>query len=322
LGSRLDGATEADVALAYETGSLVRGWPMRGTVHVTAAEDLRWMVRLAGVRTLRGVERRWAHLGIDEALLERARTLLTAGLAGGRARTRVDLARLLADAGIEATGGVMYHIVWYLTTTGTLCMGPIDEGGDHAMVLQDEHLPPEPEFHRPARLAELARRYLAAHGPAQVDDLVWWAGITKGDAKAAFAAIREDTVEFAATGGRTLWMLADAWNRFDPDCSESAASMLALAPFDEHLLGYKDRSDVLDADLATAVDPARNGVFRATIVEGGRVIGTWARKQLTNHTRVTVTPFGRMTRGRRRSVEEALGRWSAFVGGELEVEFS
>jgi hypothetical protein len=78
IGSRALGLTEADVIAAYDRGDIVRSWPMRGTVHVTLAEDLPWMLDLMGVRALSGVERRREQLGIDEPWLERARDVARA----------------------------------------------------------------------------------------------------------------------------------------------------------------------------------------------------------------------------------------------------
>jgi hypothetical protein len=44
VGLRTTGATEASVEQALAGKSIVRSWPMRGTLHFTAAEDLRWML--------------------------------------------------------------------------------------------------------------------------------------------------------------------------------------------------------------------------------------------------------------------------------------
>jgi hypothetical protein len=83
VGSRLSGSTEADVVAAYDAGSIVRSWPMRGTVHVVAARDLPWMLEHLGPRALTGVRGRWDRLGIDEVFLERAREVAQELLRGG-----------------------------------------------------------------------------------------------------------------------------------------------------------------------------------------------------------------------------------------------
>lgn len=325
IGSRLAAAgapsTLDTVVGAYNRGEIVRGWPMRGTVHAMAAEDLRWLNELAGVRALGGVARRWEVLGIDQPFLERAREAITTVLADGTPRTREQLAAAVAEQGVAMEGGVRYHTIWYLTQTGSLILGPVDDAsGDHAVVLQKHHLPEHIEVDEIELERRVVERYLHAHGPAQLEDLVWWTGMTKTAIRRGIAAL-EDAVVECDSGGRTMLMLASRWDELDPDCTDSASATLALAPFDEHLLGYADRSDVLDPNLAARVDPGRNGVFRATIVQDGRVIATWARKPLTHHVRITVSLFGKLAAAKRKWVEQALQPWGAFVGRELEIRF-
>lgn len=40
-------------------------------------------------------------------------------------------------------------------------------------------------------------------------------------------------------------------------------------------LGYKDRRYVLAPEHAHRIVPGDNGMFRATVVSDGRVLGTW-----------------------------------------------
>src|SRR5688500_6763060 len=48
-----------DVEAALDAGEIVRSWPMRGTLHLVAADDLRWFLDTVGVRALNGVGKRW-----------------------------------------------------------------------------------------------------------------------------------------------------------------------------------------------------------------------------------------------------------------------
>lgn len=326
IGARLAAAgapaTDAVVMGAYDAGAIVRGWPMRGTVHVVAAEDLRWLNDLAGRRALSGVARRWAMLGIDEPFLERAREAITELLSDGEPRTRDRLAAELAGRGFPLDGGVRYHVIWYLTQTGSLVLGPVDPAtGDHAVTLQHVHLPEPVERAEAEAERELAERYLRLHGPAQIADLVWWSGMTKTAIARGVAALGDKVVALDA-GGRSMLMLAERAGALDPDCGDSGSATIALTGFDEHLRGLKDRSDVLEDRHAALVDPGRNGVFRATIVQDGRVIATWSRKALTHHVRVTVSPFRALSAARRRRIVQALAPWGAFVGRDLDVQFA
>jgi hypothetical protein len=56
-------------------------------------------------------------------------------------------------------------------------------------VLLDGWLPGGRRLDREEALAELARRYLAGHGPAGVADLLTWSGLPAADGRTAFELI-------------------------------------------------------------------------------------------------------------------------------------
>ncbi|MGL6279196.1 MAG: winged helix DNA-binding domain-containing protein [Gaiella sp.] len=312
IGSRLAEASDADVLAAYDSGAIVRSWPMRGTVHVILAEDLPWLLELAGTRALAGVQRRWDSLGIDEAMLERAREVTVERLRGGRRCTRAELVETLTEADLDLTGQRAYHTVWYLAQTGTLVQGPT-AGGEHLLVLLDEWIPAPRRLGRDDALAELGLRYLRARGPASIDDLAHWTKLGKRECAAAMAANSDLLVE-VRRGGERLHMTREAFETLDPDSAAARDATLALAAFDEHLLGYRDRSDVLADEHATLVDPGRNGVFRWTIVERARVVATWSRTRRARGVVVELAPFRRSSAAFERRAGAAIARWGAFGG--------
>lgn len=319
IGSRVAGSVDADVLVAYDEGRIVRSWPMRGTVHVVQARDLPWMLELMGRRALSGVKRRWESLGIDEVMLERARDVATELLQGGGRAIRSEFTKALAGAGLDMTGQRAYHTVWYLSQTGTLVQGPT-RNGEQELVLLDEWITDPPKLGRDEALAELGRRYLAARGPATVEDMVHWSGLTKTDCRKAFDANSDALVEVRGPGGPFM-VPAVNLERYDPGSPAVDRSVLALAAFDEHLLGYRVRECVLDPEHATLVDPGRNGVFRWTIVVGGQVVATWKRTRRTHYTLVEVQPFHPLPPKLRPVVEAALGAWAIFDGTTLRVRW-
>jgi hypothetical protein len=318
VGSRLPGSTQADVLAAYDAGTIVRSWPMRGTVHAVAARDLPWMLEHLGPRALMGVRRRWDSLGIDEPFLERARGVALGLLRGGGRATRTAFTEACREAGLEMTGQRSYHAAWYLSQTGTLVHGPTRDG-EHQLVLLDEWIPEPRILDRPTALRELGVRYLAARGPATLDDLVHWTKLTKTDARKALEADGERIVEVDGPTG-PFRMLAEHLDTLDPGSPDADRSVLALAAFDEHLLGYRVRDCVLAPKHATQVDPGRNGVFRWTLVAGGRVVGTWKRTRRTHHVLAEVTPFAPLPRKVREDIPAAIEAWGRFAGVKVQVK--
>ena len=101
--------------------------------------------------------------------------------------------------------------------------------GKHAFVLVRDWLPRPKPIERDAALAELARRYLAGHGPATDRDLARWAGMTLGDARRGLASISSELEDStAATGLMDLRGRSEPaelppprlLGAFDPSCSD------------------------------------------------------------------------------------------------------
>ena len=62
------------------------------------------------------------------------------------------------------------------------------------------------------------------------------------------------------------------------------------------MLGYRDRRAVLDPEFAERIVPGNNGMFRATVVHEGRIVGTWRWTGRGAKRTVTATPFTSFTK--------------------------
>jgi hypothetical protein len=277
-----------DVEAALDEGEIVRSWPMRGTLHVLAAEDLPWMLELLGPRMLAGSAGRRRGLGLDEAIYAQARDLTGRELSGGRALRRRALLDAWAAAGISVDGQRGAHLIGYLAQTGVICLGPLD-GGEQSFVLLDEWIRSPHRLDRDEALGELALRFFTGHGPATVADLARWAGLTLRDARAGLAVARPGLTALQVDGVEHL---------LDPEtpdrlaaCRDEARQILLLPGFDEFVLGYGDRRAILDPEFAERIVPGGNGMFRSTVVHDGRVLGTWRWTGRGARRAVTATPF-------------------------------
>ena len=315
LGVRLPGATAADVTAALERREAVRTWPMRGTVHLVPPADARWMLDLMGVRVLAGAAARRQSIGLAERDVERGVEVLAAALAGGGRLTRAQCLRTLADAGVPVTGQQGYHMLWYASQKGVTAIAP-HLGKEQTFVLLDEWAP---EPNRPSReeaLGIVALRYFRSHGPATVADLARWTGLTVKDCRTGVAVAGDALVPVRVDGAD---MLADpAVLGAGPPGDDD---WLALPGFDEYMLGYKDRSLLLDPAHFAAVVPGGNGVFQATLVRAGRVAGTWKRTLTKKAVVVSAFPLVRFGAADRRAAQEALQPYAAFLGLPLDVRW-
>lgn len=300
---RTAGRRRADVAAALDAGDVVRSWPLRGTLHLVAAEDVHWLLELLGPRVVAGAAGRRARLGLTEGDAERARELAVSALAGGGRLDRQALLSALADGGVDVSGQRGYHLLWYLAQTGTLCLGPTD-GGQQAFVLLDEWVPAPPPRAREEALGELALRFFTGHGPATVQDLARWAGLPLGDVRAGLAVVRDDLVRLDVAG--TEHFLAPDTAALLSAHRAQARGVFLLPGFDEYVLGYADRSAVLDPVFADRIVPGNNGMFRPTVVSDGRIVGTWGASGRGGRRTVTATPFTSFPTGVQTAIERRI----------------
>ncbi|MFN8016823.1 MAG: winged helix DNA-binding domain-containing protein [Acidimicrobiales bacterium] len=315
FGVRMAGSTLADVDGAFERAEVLRTWPMRGTVHAIPAEDARWMLALGTPRALQGVERRWATLGIDRSIVEQGCEVLRDLLHGGGPLPRSACVDRLAEAGLATASGHGYHLLWYASQVGVTCMGP-QEGKEATFALLDEWAPDQRELDRDESLAEIARRFVRSHGPVPRQDLAGWTGLTQGDAKAAIALAGDELATVEVDGTEMAVSAAVADEASSLLAAHDPARVWALTGFDEYVLGYKDRSLIVDEAHKDQIIPGGNGMFANTIVVDGRAVGTWRRTVRAKRIDVAAQPFGKLAKAQRAGFERAMAAYAAFYGTE------
>jgi Winged helix DNA-binding domain len=304
VGLRTINATRTDVEQALANRALVLTWPMRGTIHLVAAADVRWFLELCASRPLAASQTRRKQLELDDHILGRCEHLIRDALSGGARLTRAEIMKLLASTGIDPTGQRGYHILWSLAQTGLICFGP-KRGKEQTFVLLEEWLPETRSLPRDQALVELTRRYFTSHGPATLKDFAGWTGLTLTEARAGLEAIRSELTN-ETNEGIEYW-----WADTVPGTPNSTGVYL-LPGFDEYILGYKDRRDVLTAEHAQRVVPGGNGVFLPTIVADGQVVGTWKRDLKQKRLEVLLKPFTAQV-GLHERAADAIERFRAFA---------
>jgi hypothetical protein len=306
IGLRLPDATDTDIEQAIADKTIVRTWPMRGTLHFVSPEDVRWMLALLTPRIIANSARRHAQLELDEAIFARAKDLLVKALQGGKQLTRQEMMDLLEQAGIATGNQRGYHILGWLAQTGFICFGPM-QGKQQTFVLLDEWVSQGKNLTHDESLAELAKRYFTSHGPATLQDFMGWSGLVAADARAGLDMVKPQLIQ-EIVNDQTYWM--------SPDISaiQDKSPMTYLLPgFDEYLLGYKDRTAVLETIHSQKITPGNNGVFNPTIVIDGRVAGTWKRTFKKDTVIIETSPFASLNEAETRALTLAAERYGAFV---------
>ena len=301
VGLRTPGSTDAAIEAELAAATIVRSWPMRGTLHFTAAEDLGWMLSLTADRIAARAAGRHRQLGISDDDLATCRAIAERLLADGP-RSRSELVAAFDAAGQPTAAQRGNHILLNLSIYGTLVFGPVT-GKQQSFALLDDWVRSPRRLDRDEALAEFALRYFTSHGPATVNDFAWWASLTLTDARAGLAAVSDHLESFG-----------DYWHA--PGLTP-ADGVFALPGFDEFLLGYSDRSAALHSDHAERVVPGSNGMFMPTVVVDGEVVGTWKRAVTAKGVTVTSEAFGALSARHAKGFAAASARYAQFMGTTL-----
>lgn len=303
IGLRTQGCTEADIEQALDDTEIVRLWLMRGTLHIAAAADVRWMVALLGPRVIALSALRYQELELDERTLARSSELLAGALSGGRRRTRKELLALLRQNGISTEGQRAPYLLQRAVMDGLICQASARRG--EPIYLEVAALPPAKPLSREESLAELARRYFRSRGPATLHDFAYWSGLLMDDARAGLEAARADLAA-ETIDGQTYWRGFDA-----PEPDAPSPSVFLLPGFDEFLLGYRDRSAVMDVERAR--DIPKNGMLPPNVVIDGWVCGHWKRTLRKQDVTIHCELFRPLTADEKNALEEAAEAYASFL---------
>ncbi|MEZ4767756.1 MAG: winged helix DNA-binding domain-containing protein [Caldilineales bacterium] len=313
IGLRMREAVEAGVEQALADRTVVRTWPMRGTLHFVPGEDARWMLALLTPRVVAGNARRYAELGLDDATFAHSREAFAKSLHGGKQLTRAEMGEVLEAAGVSTAGQRLYHILGRLAQEGTLCFG-VRRGRQQTFVLLDEWLPPTRHLAREEALAELARRYFRSHGPATDRDFAWWIGMPLGDARLGIELAGSE-LEPRECEGQTLWVSATMAH-----ATEQPPSAWLLPAYDEYTVAYADRSALLDTP-GQAYVAAGHSILFPTVVIDGTVVGTWRRTVGKQRIDVELNLFAPLPAEEQQLVQAAADRYGVFFGLPAKVRY-
>ncbi|MGP6174911.1 winged helix DNA-binding domain-containing protein [Corynebacterium sp. A21] len=262
----------ADVSMealhaSLDAGELVRAYPMRGTVFLATAEDMAWLSELCAGPSYNRTKERCRKVGADEASIERVTTAFIDAPTG---LTQEQFRELVAREIPGATSGTFYMLRYLLMISGVAVYAGSGQLITPAAGLLGPGLEQRFNGDRDAGVLELATRYLRTHGPADMEDFAWWSKLPKAEIRRAFAALPPD-LEVDEHG---------RWARIglqDEVCGQGSTLRQPhlLPPFDEYILGYRDRMFAMSEDSHARLVPRNMGIFRKAVVVDGVVRGSW-----------------------------------------------
>ncbi|XXY51274.1 winged helix DNA-binding domain-containing protein [Sorangium sp. So ce269] len=310
IAQRTTGVTDADLDRLFNDGKILRTHVLRPTWHLVMPEDIRWMLGLTAPRVNAANAYQYRQLELDDAAFARGNDALVKALQGGAQLTRTEIARVYEEAGIRASGLRLAYLVMRAELDAIVCSGSL-RGKQFTYALLDERAPRAKAPGHDEALAELARRYLASHGPALVKDFAWWSGLTLKEARAgiemARAHLQHETVD-----GEVYWFAAG-----QAACGELETPLVHLLPnYDEYVIAYKDHSATLDPALPSG---AGDALMAHLVVLDGRVVGGWRRAIQKKAVTLTMNLPLRPKKREKAALQRAVERYSQFLGVPVTV---
>jgi hypothetical protein len=321
LGLRLPGLSEVDIEQAIADRTILRTWPMRGTVHFVPAEDAAWMLRLLSPRVANSYRNVHQKAGLDAATFSKSTDVLTDALQG-KQLTRNEVYAVLEEAGISANhntpvGSRGLHIVGQLAQEGLLCFGP-RRGKQPTFVLLDQWVANPRILRRDEALAELTRRYFSSHGPATEYDFAWWSGLTVSDARIGLEMAKPH-LETETVRDQAYWFARSTTSAI----RKSSRAAHLLPAYDEYTVAYKDRRALLDPKNRRAANVRGTyDILRPVIVIGGRVVGTWKRMIKRDAAEIEIKPLTRLSKTHEKAIDAAARRYGRFLGLPVHLDIA
>src|SRR3954468_12890617 len=275
--ARTEGLTAVDVDRALDERALVVGWLNRGTLQLVRNEDYWWLHALTTPPLFTANARRLAQTGVPLDAADRGVAAIERALTEDGPLARDELRHRVQAVGVETAGQALVHLLMLACLRGIALCGPFS-GTRHAYVLAPDWIRGHRRWAGDRPLAELARRYLDGHAPADERDLAKWAGLTLRDARAGLSAI---AAEIREHDGRV---------ELKRTRRDGAPRARLLDQWDPLLVGWRSRESLLDRYPRRDSPEAH---FRPFAYVGARAVATWSlRKGVVS----IDEPFARVTR--------------------------
>ena len=315
LRARSAGLTrDSAIAAMDRGGSLAWTWLMRGTLHVCAADDLRWMLSLFGPLNDRRDATRRAQVGLDDEACSRGLRAMRDALADGPLARPLLREQLLAR-GIDVLSDpqALIHLIALAAAQGVIVVLP-PIGRDNRFALLDDWISPAPTMGRELAEAELARRYFRAFGPATIADFRAWSGAPAPMAQRATLLIGNELEEVE----RPLPGLLRLRDDLTGSGAASRSSAVRLLPrWDTYVLGYRLRDVMLHP--ARSPEVCVGGVIKPTVCVDGSIVGSWELRRNRRGWQLEVIPFDGLSRAAGIAVTVERDNIAQFLGSPVQM---
>lgn len=356
VGLRTQSLSDDDIEQAFASGAILRTHIMRPTWHFVTPDDIRWLLTLTSPHVHAANAYWYRKMELDDETFTRSNAILARALQNEQQLTRSECAALLQQAGIATDdSGRLNLLIMHAELDGVICSGQ-RRGKQHTYALLDARAPQGKNVDRSEALAELTRRYFTSHGPATLQDFVWWSGLSTTDARNGLAMISSH-LSSMAIGNTNYWFAAKLLSS-SGDLRANTSPELPIPPtgdhphakkaslgqdyqqpvsvaaeqtppqpvhllpnYDEYTVGYTDRSTIFNISHTEKLDSRGNILFNNVMVLDGQVIGTWTRIQNKSTVLLKARPFIPLSQDVVHAFAREATRYGSFLSASLKTIF-
>jgi hypothetical protein len=314
VGVRLQDLTVKQVEEAMNKGEIIRTHVLRPTWHLVSSTDIYWMLELTASRIKATAKSRWKELGLDEVTFKKSNAVIEKALRDGKHLNRDEI-RIELERTIPIFDQRLSHLMFRAELDGLVCSGSINEK-KQTYALLEERVPNSKIINREDALVELAKKYFRSHGPATLQDFVWWSGLSVTNAKKGMEMIRGEFIA-EKIDEQVYWFPDSSHGTVNGGNPEEVVQLLPA--YDEFIISYKDRSASIPFTEQKKTI-SNNGLFRPVIVLNGQVAGTWKRTVKKDKVIIETDFFKTPHYSTKHLVEKAAIRFGDFFNVKTEVK--
>ena len=313
VGVRLPGATDQTIASAIDNGEIIRTHLMRPTWHLIVADDIYWMLELTVPQIKAIMKFRDKVLELDPAIYEKTNFIIVNALQGSKHLSREELTVELEMANIPTDYNKVSHFLMRAEIELFVCSGKTINNKS-TFALLSERVPLMKRFSREESASKLALSYFLSHGPATLQDFIWWSGLPISLSRQALESIKSKLVS-ATVENQTFWF-SDSLSIPEPDRN----TVFLLPAYDEFTISYRDRTASLPFEMHRKAISS-NGIFRPIVVINGEVGGLWRKSTQKDKTRLEVNLFQPVSNALKNLIEEASVQYGNYLNKKIELVF-
>ena len=253
---------------SFNEGRIIRAHLLRCTWQIVPAEDYHWMRQVIydkGLSVLNG----WAAAGghrLNQSDKTRILSLIEKVLGERGCLTEQEITDYLRANGVPEERLFYSFHLRMAELEVLICSGPLADKSTYMLVSQ--RIGEATPFDKDDALGRLARKYFRSHGPATLEDFVWWSGLSGRDCKRGIT-VCGNALRTIKQGGRVYYLHEESRTK-----GFRSGNVLLLPSYDEYLIGYKSRDVVLHPDHAHHAHD-KKGIFHHVVALDGEIVGNW-----------------------------------------------